>query len=206
MINTIILDFAGVMTKEDFLPVLARECGRRLGLDPKRLKRDFIRNEAALELGKLSLEDFWEIAGKDYGIAFEDFANVFINSYDISQSVVNVMRQLSGRYRVVMLSDNFDVLSDAVRNDPAIVGIFERMLFSNETHMVKKTLACFQYALRELGARAEECVFVDDKRENILNALTTGMHAIRFRDAEKMKRNLEKHGVSFSYSSARQDI
>jgi putative hydrolase of the HAD superfamily len=171
-------------------------------LTPKRFKRDYARYESAFQLGRLSLEDFWEIAGKGYGVAFEDFANAFLNVYEIDDDVAGIMRQLAGRYRLIMLSENFDLLSATVRNDPAIAGIFDKMLFSNEMHMAKKAPACFHYALREISARPDECVFIDDERDNLISALAAGVRTIRFKDAQSLKRRLESHGVTFVYSSA----
>ncbi len=195
MLNILIFDFTGVITKENFFPAFSRECQSKLGMNPKRLRKEFSRVERRLELGEMSCHDFWEISCKDSGIPFDGFASAFLSAYEVDGTAISLIRELKSRYRIFMLSESLDLLSDAIRNEPALSGLFERMFFSNELHMTKRASACFGYVLREIGAKAEECLFIDDRKENLVSAMVAGMRTLRYKGVERLKRRLEKAAV-----------
>lgn len=195
MINTIIFDFADVVTKENFLPVLIRECKEKFGLNEAKFKQHFLDIETSFMVGEMSCKDFWQIACKGYEVSFEQFAEVFENAYEIDPDMIKLIEKLKKNYRVVMLSDNFDRLSENVKNNPTLKGLFERTFFSNEMHLTKKTPGCFEYVLKQLGKKPDECVFTDDKIENVQPALALGIHGIHFVGFEKLKSDLGTLGV-----------
>ena len=47
----------------------------------------------------------------------------------------------------------------------------------------------------EIDAKPEECVFIDDRVENIEGARKLGIHGIVFENKEQLKKDLEKLGV-----------
>jgi FMN phosphatase YigB (HAD superfamily) len=53
----------------------------------------------------------------------------------------------------------------------------------------------YQIALRKIGLPADECVFVDDKAENLMPAMEAGMKVILFHDARQLRKDLERLGV-----------
>lgn len=196
MINTIIFDFAGVVTKENFLPVLIRECKEKFGLDEGEFKQHFLGVEEPFMLGDMTCRDFWQIVCKNHDVSFEQFAEVFANAYVINPEMVSLIRDLKKRYHIVMLSDNFDRLAESVKSNAMLDGLFERVFLSNEIHLAKKTPGCFEYVLAQLGKEPGECVFTDDKEANIQPALALGMHGLHFVGIEKFKADLESLGVS----------
>jgi len=195
MIDTIIFDFAGVVTKENFRPVLIRKCKEKFGLDEAEFRQHFSDAETSFLLGEMSLKDFWQIACKGYEVPFEQFAEVFVSAYEINPDMVSLIEKLKKNYHVVMLSDNFDRLSENIKNNPILKPLFERFFLSNEMHLAKKTPGCFEHVLKELGKKPDECVFTDDKKENIEPALMLGIHSLHFTGLEKFKSDLVALGV-----------
>lgn len=195
MINTIIFDFAGVVTKENYLPVLIKACKEKFGLDEVEFKRRFLDIETPFMLGEISCMDFWEIVCEGKEVPFEEFANVFENAYEINPDMIALIRNLKKHYHVVMLSDNFDRLAENIKSNAALEGLFEHLFFSNEIHFIKKTVSCFEYVLKQLGKEPNECIFTDDKNENVQRAVTLGIHGIYFVDVEKFRSDLHTFGV-----------
>ncbi len=62
--------------------------------------------------------------------------------------------------------------------------------------MVKPDMEIYEYVLKELNAKSEECVFIDDKAENIEAAEKLGIHGIVFENKEQLKQDLEELGVT----------
>lgn len=195
MINTIIFDFAGVVSKTNFLPVLIKDCEEKMGMDGKEFRKIFFEQEEAFTIGKMSCKDFWQVACKGYDIPFEKFNEVFSNAYEINPEMVELLKRLKDNYSVVMLSDNFDGLAQSIYANPALSGLFERIFLSNEIGMSKKMPGCFEYVLKELGKAADECLFTDDKEENLKPAMALGMNVVHFTGAEDFKNALQQKGV-----------
>ncbi len=195
MIDTVIFDFAGVITKTNFISSLIKECEDKFGMDADNFKKAFLENEPAFTVGEMNLEEFWRAACKGYDVPFEDFRAVFSNAYEINPEMVELLKKLKTDYAVVMLSDSFEGLAESVRANPNLAGLFERIFLSNEIRMAKLTPGCFEYVLKVLGKAPEECIFIDDKEKNLVPAADLGIGVIRFTGVENLKDELRKKGV-----------
>ena len=67
---------------------------------------------------------------------------------------------------------------------------FDGIVISSDVHIVKPDVAIYQYLLGTYGLLPEECLFIDDRANNVEGALACGMHAYQFQDDfEKIKQN-----------------
>ena len=71
-----------------------------------------------------------------------------------------------------------------------IFNLLEGRIVSSEEHVVKPEREIYEITCRKLGLNAEECVFADDKIENIEAARAYGMKGIWFKDATQYEREL----------------
>jgi putative hydrolase of the HAD superfamily len=62
---------------------------------------------------------------------------------------------------------------------------------SSEVRLIKPAPAAYQHTLHGLGVSAEESLFVDDSKPNIIAARALGIHAIQFRSIAQLKDDLE---------------
>jgi epoxide hydrolase-like predicted phosphatase len=75
--------------------------------------------------------------------------------------------------------------------------LFDTAVISAEVHRHKPQPEIYRLAAERLGVAPEECIFVDDLRENCEGAEAVGMTAIRHRTAaETIPRLSELTGVS----------
>ena len=172
-----------------------RACKEEFGLDEAEFKKQFLEIETPFMLGKLSCRDFWQIVCKDTEVPFERFAEVFASAYEVNPDMVELIQKLKKQHQVVMLSDNFDRLAESIKTNPTLEGLFEHIFLSNEMGMAKKTPGCFEHVLNQLGKKPEECVFTDDKEENVQPALALGIHGIHFLSVEQFTSDLKALGV-----------
>ena len=70
---------------------------------------------------------------------------------------------------------------------------FERVFNSYYIGMSKQEPALFDYALGEMGVRAEQALFVDDNQGNIERAQQKGLHTIHYRN----RKDFEEEFYSF---------
>ena len=79
-----------------------------------------------------------------------------------------------------------------VRDDPAyrFLDRFRAIFVSGELRLVKPEPAIFRHVLAEIGARAQECLFIDDTPKNVAAAEAIGMCGHRFTDAVGLRSEL----------------
>ena len=63
---------------------------------------------------------------------------------------------------------------------------FDYVCFSAEVQLAKPEAAIFHACLTVVGSKPEECLFVDDREDNVEAARVLGLHALRFVSVEKL--------------------
>lgn len=193
MITTLIFDFGGVLTTTRFFPVLAQKLGSAYGADSQLIKERLYANEHRHLLGHDSIEESWEKCCKDLRIPLDAFVKAFM-TYDLNPNMFTYLHTLKEKYPLILHSDNFATTVAAIRNDPHFT-IFDRMYFSNEIGLRKTGEEAFRHVLADLGKKPEECVFVDDKEQNLIAPRKLGMHAVLFKNLEQLKTEFAKLGI-----------
>lgn len=59
---------------------------------------------------------------------------------------------------------------------------FDGIVVSADLHIIKPDLKIYKYLLEKYHLRAGECLFIDDRQENVDAAKNIGMHGVVFRD------------------------
>ena len=68
---------------------------------------------------------------------------------------------------------------------------FDGVMVSSDVHMIKPELRIYEHFLRTFGLAAGECLFLDDREENIAGAAAAGIRGYVFRnDYEKIEKCL----------------
>lgn len=195
MITTIIFDFAGVISKRNFFPVVAEKLSEKYGISKEKVFENLKIHATKYILGQESTRDFWEKVCGEFNIPFDEFVKIFGSSYELNLETIELIRRLKKKYRIFLLSDNFDALSKVIRLDTNIKDIFERMYFSDEMHLIKEDPNAFYYMLNDIKKKPEECIFIDDKEMNLVEPKKIGMHTILFNDTETLEKDLANLGI-----------
>jgi len=82
-----------------------------------------------------------------------------------------------------------------VRTDYVFFDWLDGIVISGEERVCKPDPAIYKILLERYALRASECLFIDDRQDNIDAALGLGIGGIQFRDAEQSRRELEAIGV-----------
>jgi putative hydrolase of the HAD superfamily len=96
----------------------------------------------------------------------------------------------------VFLASNQDrhrgaYINELFAREPWLTG----SLMSYDLGFAKPDPAFFTAALARAGARADECLFVDDKLDNVEAARGVGLTAIHYRDLPQLTADLEAPGL-----------
>ncbi|QIZ35099.1 HAD family phosphatase [Saccharopolyspora sp. ASAGF58] len=73
--------------------------------------------------------------------------------------------------------------------------LFKHLIFSGDLRLAKPDAGIYRALLEALDAPAEECLFFDDRPENVDGASEAGLHAERWQGAEAARATLRTRGV-----------
>ena len=176
-------DWGGVFTVGTFDGRSTGRLAERLGLDVAAVRESYFRHVRQLEVGAWSLEQFWEVlareTGADPAFGYTDFEQLYLGSILTNQPMYALLGRLPEAVRVGLLSNNYPVVSDHLRRDPAF-GRLHNPVFSNEIGVKKPDPASFAALEAAMGVPAGQVAFVDDVQENITAAEQAGFHGLLY--------------------------
>jgi putative hydrolase of the HAD superfamily len=182
--------------------------------------RDFLAKKYGFDAG-----DFWKYAKKNLGKSYcgeldaKDFFEGLISELKIKdvsaedmiegwleirggtsrvdEVVRETLEKLKGKVLLGVLT-NSTVLNDRVGVRKNCYELFDFRIISHEVGVRKPEKRIYEILLERLesnGVKPEECVFVDDRKENLDVIEEFGVKSILFEDAEQMIRDLRELGV-----------
>jgi putative hydrolase of the HAD superfamily len=191
----LLVDFGGVLTTNVFDSF--REFCIAEGLDPDAVRRLFREEPRALELargletGSISEDDF----GQRFGelLEVEDRTGLVDRMFgalrEDDRMLDAVRRARAAGIRTGLVSNSMG----AGRYDRSTFPqLFDGVVISGEVGLHKPQPEIFLLGAERAGVAAEDCVFVDDLRENCEGAEAVGMTAVLHRGAETTVPELER--------------
>ena len=194
MIKAIIFDFGRVISAQKPAS-LFRGYEDELGLSPGVLNRVMFGSDAWQEtlVGRQTADDYWREIGPALGLRTPDEIDAFRRRYfadeAINAGVLDLIRQLHGRYKLAVLSNSPPNLAQWLA-DWEILDLFDVVVCSGDEGVVKPDPAIFELALERLDVAPEEAVFVDDYPGHVEAARSLGLHAIHFTTAQALESEL----------------
>jgi epoxide hydrolase-like predicted phosphatase len=206
-VKGLLIDFGGVLTTnvfdsfkafcreeglpEDAVKKLFRERGEGLSL----LRR--------LERGELSAEDFSQQFAPLLGVSPDNLVERLFDGIGPDEAMLGaVRRSRAAGIKTGLISNSW---GDGVAYDPALLDeLFDAVVISGEVGMHKPEPEIYELGAERIGVAPDDCVFVDDLRENCAGAEAIGMKAILHRGPEGTLPQLEELlGVPLSDAGAK---
>ena len=104
----------------------------------------------------------------------------------------NLLTQLKAEgYHLYGLSNWCTKARETMAQYP-IFQLLEGEVISSEEKIIKPDKAIYERLCQKYNLQPEECLFADDRMENVVAAQNLGMQAICFEDAEQYERELRK--------------
>lgn len=116
--------------------------------------------------------------------------------YDYSMGLVKELR--SQGYHTYILSNYARHTYECTREALSFEREMDGVVFSYEVGSIKPEPEIYRILLERYDLVPEECVFLDDKPENLKAAAQFGIHTIQFTTLDAIKDELEKFGIVIS--------
>lgn len=181
-VTTIVFDVYGVLVRDHSFAGRSR-WERRLGLAEGRLTEIVMGCEPAARAatGEIPESLVWKAVAAELGIPegqIPDLQRDFWSSEELEEDLVRFIRRLRRTYRIGILSNAW---SDARAFHVARFAMdtwTDAAVYSAEEGLVKPDPAIYRLLMTRMGASPRECLFVDDRPENVDAAVTLGMTGI----------------------------
>jgi HAD superfamily hydrolase (TIGR01509 family) len=187
MITAIIFDFFDVFRTDSYKAWLLKN----------NLQRTGVYAEASMlsDQGKINSDEFYRQISEATGRAVtpEEVDDTAVLNTDM----VNLARRLKIHYQTSLLSN---APGDFVRNlldEYNINDIFDDILISGETGLIKPHADSFQNALKVMNVTASETLFIDDNVYNVQSADELGICSIVFTSVDQLKKDLVLIEIKF---------
>jgi putative hydrolase of the HAD superfamily len=151
-----------------------------------------------IHLGECSPEQFASGAVREFSLSTSpenflvEFRAWLQGPYPGALALLDALRP---HYQLACLSNAHELDVARFRHEFDLDRHVDRCFFSNEIRLRKPDLACYEYAIRELGVRPHEVAFFDDSKENVDAATILGIHGYVVDGFESLKGELARLGL-----------
>lgn len=153
-------------------------------------------NWLRLDAGNISLQEMAEYAIKDMPDLAEDVKWFFGNARLMRvkrPSIWKEMKVLREKgYGIYLLSNYSEELLESHVGDTEIRDLVDGGVVSFQIHEIKPEPAIYQYLLQKYDLKPEDCLFFDDRAENVEAARKLGISAIVVTGEEQLLEELKK--------------
>lgn len=107
-----------------------------------------------------------------------------------------IVESLAKRFPLYLVSDNGREWVEYVETEHAFLSLFRRRFYSFESHRRKTDPETYREVLRQIGAEAAECLFIDDRRAFLEVASQVGISTQLFENACQLRDSLAVRSIS----------
>ncbi|MFK7833941.1 MAG: HAD family hydrolase [Winogradskyella sp.] len=181
MIKTLIFDFGDVFINLD------KQGAMQNALDLFQLETfeaDIIETNTLYEVGKISTSEFIKFYKTKFSNVHE---TALINTWnfiikDFPKHRLDFIKELAHQkeYKLILLSNTNDLHINFIKENVSFYeefkAYFDVFYLSQEIHLRKPNADIFEFVLKENQLIANECLFIDDTKDNIDMAKTLNFH------------------------------
>ncbi len=192
MIKSIIFDWGGVLAPSDN-KIAAVRLRKNFDFDVNEFYKYFEEHEDNL-CHTNEDKKFLLIASKKFNIPVGSIINAL--SADPPDEVFEIAKSLSKKYKTYILSNQLKFRTDYIKSTFDL-SFFDKVFFSNEIGLKKPNKDIFNYLLKEIQNKPDECLFIDDLSENIQVAKKLEFNTILFKNLEQLKKQLSSFSLDY---------
>ncbi len=214
-IKNFIFDFGGVLIEKTFvLKNLLDMLEADLNITIPRFENPYIRKlKRKLSSGRISSRIFLERIFNRFYYPFQKkngtlpskkvnvdyYLELWFDLYSqvthVSGEMAEIIERLHQAGYIVSLMSNTHEIHVRSNNLRGFYDSFDNTFLSNEIGLIKPDMEKYKYVINKLGTKPKNCIFIDDKIQNLVPARELGIIVIRFESFEDFKVKLNELGI-----------
>jgi len=145
-------------------------------------------------LGLLSHEQFIGryLTRKKLDVSVDELNSVIQQDITPIQGMVELIETLSHKYHIALATNDGNLISKYKIEKSGVIPFLSKVIASHRIHELKPHIPFYKKTVELLNTKYENCVFIDDTKENIITANTLGMKGILFTDIFQLKKDLHE--------------
>ncbi len=149
------------------------------------------------ESGEISSGEFFRGIASLCGLRVteEEFLSAFVAIFTPIEPTIRLIRTLSRSYRLGLLSNTNEWHFEHHIRGLEFFPLFDAVTLSYQVRAMKPAEAIYRDSLKRIGFSPEECVFIDDREENVEGARKMNIHGIHYTGHEGLVSSLAQRGV-----------
>lgn len=201
MISTVIFDMDDVLCRYD-VPARLKALSDLTGRTPDDIHRDVWGSgfEEDADIGRYPDADEYLAAFAThlkYPISRAQWVDARRRSMTFHDGMIEIVDQVRATHQIAILTNNVPLLRETLPEiAPRLPELFgEHIYFSCDFRIGKPDPALFLKVAERLDASPVECLFTDDKLENVEGARRAGMQGIHFTNETTLRTELARAGI-----------
>lgn len=171
------------------------------GLSPEVFEEHYRKYRLDYDQGTLNGHTYWQTLARDthlsltqgqIDVLIEQDVRMWANINPVMLSWAARI-QASGMKTAILSNMGEDLLAHMRKNFHWLSG-FSQLTWSCELNLIKPQAAIYRHTLKKLNVQPEEALFLDDRTENIEGARSAGLHALLFREPNRLQADLDREG------------
>lgn len=123
-------------------------------------------------------------------IEYEPFVELWNSILIIDEEMSSYVKELTETHTLILASNTDGIHFPYCLEHFRALKSFDRYFLSNEMGLLKPDPAYFHHMLYELWASPSNCIFIDDRADNVRAARNLGINGLVFESIEKLKADL----------------
>lgn len=183
--KAIILDMYGVIVKQtgdDFVPYVQQTF-------PNLSTEEIYPPWFKADIGEMTSLEVWKAIGFQGDL--EKIEKEYLDTIELSDGFIDFVEKIREKYKLAIISNDSSRWSKYLREKFDINKYFDVISISGDLKIKKPDERIFLLTIEKLGMKAEDCIYIDDRRGNLTAAKKLGMKPILLNS-----RNVEYEGTS----------
>lgn len=192
MVKAIIFDWHGVLDKNKFDDFTDKISEIR-AVSKESIKNVLWSYGNDYTTGKISSEDFWSEIEIKFSLAQSELRDLrfYMTIISLNYDLWSMLPELKTKYKLAVLSDCPKEKAGIIRKN-ANLSLFDAVTFSSEIGLSKDSIHFFNNMITKLDLPIGECLYVDDREENILFASKIGFKTCLYKTPNDIKSFLKE--------------
>ncbi len=199
-ITTLLFDVGGVILTNGWSHELREAAAQHFGYDYESVEERHQRVATSFECGQLNLDDYLDqtVFAQSQSFAKADFVRFMEEQSQPHASSLAVLQKLvdQGKYQLATVNNESTHLNLYRIRTFELTRYFSAFFSSCFLGVTKPDCEIFQKTLHILQKDGGECLFIDDREENVAAAQQCGMNAVHLPRPDKLAEVLRGEGVS----------
>lgn len=195
---TVFFDIGQVLVKYDPKQV-ACEMARLIGRHPMRVARYLWDSDLVerIERGELAPSALYRLFTAELGFtgSYDDFKRLWSGFFKPQEDTAALFEQLQKKYPVYLLSNTNYLHWDHIRRTYPFAQQARGAVLSFRLGLRKPELQIYRHAADYARAEPADCIFIDDRKDNVEAAIKVGMNGLRFTGAPALRQQLRLLGA-----------